>query len=254
VIELWHEWNSVHSFKVRAALAEKGLAWTGRRVELLRFEQLRPEYLRLNPSGVVPTLVHDGRVFLESSVICQYLDEAFPGHSLMPADPAGRAQARAWLKYFDDAVHPEVRRASFALLYTPLLRSLAPAELEARLASHPQPQRAQAFRDAALGKIDRGALRAALDAFARILARIDAALGEGPWLAGEDFGMADVAMAPFAERLEHLGLSRLCAPYPRALGWLRRVLERPSVVRAAAPAEFRFPPPPAGLLEQLLET
>ena len=65
--------------------------------------------------------------------------------------------------------------------------------------------------------------------------------------------MADVAMAPFAERLEHLGLAKLCAPYPRALGWLRRVLERPSVVRAAAPGEFRLPSPPAELLERLLE-
>lgn len=188
MLELWHEWNSVHSFKVRVVLAEKRLDWVERRLELLKFEHLRPEYLRLNPNGVVPTRVHDGRVVLESSVICQYLDEAFPARALMPADPVGRAHARAWLKYFDDAVHPKVRRVGFALLYTPLLRSLAPAELEARLASHPQPRRAQ-----------------------------------------------------------------LCAPYPRALGWLRRVLERPSVVRAAAPGEFRFPSPPAGLLEQLLK-
>jgi len=89
VLELWHEWNSVHSFKVRIVLAEKKLAWTERRVELLRFEHLRPEYLRLNPNGVVPTLVHDGRVILESSLICQYLDETYPDPALLPADPMG---------------------------------------------------------------------------------------------------------------------------------------------------------------------
>ena len=93
MLELWHEWNSVHSFKVRVVLAEKRLDWVERRLELLKFEHLRPEYLRLNPNGVVPTLVHDGRVVLESSVICQYLDEAFPARALMPADPAGRARA-----------------------------------------------------------------------------------------------------------------------------------------------------------------
>ena len=78
MLELWHECNSVHSFKLCVARAEKKLDWTGHRLELLKFEHLQPDYLRLNPNGVVPTLVHDGRVILESSVICQYLDEAFP--------------------------------------------------------------------------------------------------------------------------------------------------------------------------------
>jgi glutathione S-transferase len=60
MIELWHEWNSVQSFKVRVVLAEKDLQWTARRVDLLKFEQLQPDYLHLNPNGVVPTLLHDG--------------------------------------------------------------------------------------------------------------------------------------------------------------------------------------------------
>src|SRR4026207_2005466 len=105
MMELWHEWNSVQSFKVRIVLAEKDLAWTARPVALLKFEHLRPEYLRLNPNGVVPTLVHDGEVVLESSVICQYLDEVFSEPALMPADPYARAQARTWLKVFDEIAH-----------------------------------------------------------------------------------------------------------------------------------------------------
>jgi glutathione S-transferase len=66
MIELWREWNSVQSFKVRVALAEKDLERTALRVELLKFEHLQSEYLCLNPNGVVPTLVHDGKVVLES--------------------------------------------------------------------------------------------------------------------------------------------------------------------------------------------
>jgi glutathione S-transferase len=78
MLELWHEWNSVQSFKVRVVLGEKDLAWTDHRIELLKFDHLQPQYLSLNPNGVVPTLVHDGRVMLESSIICQYLDETSP--------------------------------------------------------------------------------------------------------------------------------------------------------------------------------
>lgn len=253
MIELWHEWNSVHSFRVRVVLEEKALPWTDRRVELLKFEHLRPDYLRLNPNGVVPTLVHDGRTILESSVICQYLDESFAEPALLPREPYGRARARAWLKYFDDVVHPEVRRASFQLLYKPIILALAPAELAARLASHPDPGRVLAFREGAAGEVDFAMLREALGRFAQIVRRIDAALDDAPWLTGMTFGLADAAMAAFVERIDHLGLSRLWEPHLRGLAWQRRVLGRPSVVRSCAPQEYRFPPPPAGVLQELLK-
>jgi len=233
VLELWHEWNSVHSFKVRVVLAEKSLQWTGHRVELLKFEHLRPEYLRLNPNAVVPTLRHDGRVILESSVICQYLDEAFPQPPLLPAEPYGRARARAWLKYFDDVLHPALRAASFELLYRPLLAALPREELERRLAAHPDPKRARAFLDPSPRPVDTTPFEAAI-------ARLEPAL-EHEWLAGKSFGLADVALAPFVERLEHLGFSHFFAA--KTEQWARRLLARPSVIAARAPAEFRFAAP-----------
>jgi glutathione S-transferase len=174
----------VHSFKVRVVLAEKELAWTAHRVELLKLEHLRPEYLCLNPNGVVPTLVHDGKVVVESSVICQYLDETFPEPSLMPPDPYARAQARIWLKLFDDVAHPAIRQASFELLYRPFLARMPAADLELLLARHPDPARAQRFRDAACGAANAAAITDAVLAFRRIIARMDAALKRNEWLAG----------------------------------------------------------------------
>ncbi len=230
MLELWHEWNSVHSFKVRVVLAEKNLPWTGHRIELLKFEHLQPEYLRINPNGVVPTLRHDGRVVLESSVICQYLDETFPEPPLMPADAHGRAKARAWLKYFDDVLHPALRAISFERMYRPLLAALPREELERRLALHPDPKRAQAFLQPSGRAADSAPVKQAV-------ARIEAALA-GDWLAGERFGMADVALAPFVERLEHLRLIDFFGD--RTQGWARRIVDRPSVRAARAPAEFRF--------------
>ena len=245
MIELWHEWNSVHSFKVRVVLEEKRIAWRSRYVELLKLDHLQPDYLKLNPAGVVPTLVHEGRVVTESSVICQYLDETFLSPALLAAEPLARAQARAWLKYFDDEVHGPVRAASFQLLYRPLLAALPREALQARLARHPDPRRARAFLEAANGEADPAALAGALEHFGRIIERIEAAAERRAWLAGESFGLADAAMAPFAERVEHLGLASLWDGAPHAKDWMQRTLDRPSVIAARAPAEHRLPRPQA---------
>ena len=91
--------------KARLALEEKELAWESELLNLQRGDQHQPAYLKLNPNAVVPTLVHDGRVLIESTLIIEYLDEAFPGTALMPAEPYLRAQARLFMKKIDDYLH-----------------------------------------------------------------------------------------------------------------------------------------------------
>ena len=103
--ELYNAPQSTCSQKVRMTLAEKGFPergvdWVDHHVDLGKFEQLDPEYLKLNPNGVVPTLVHDGAVLIESSAIVEYLDEVLPEPPLAAlyrrgADPGG---ARADLR------------------------------------------------------------------------------------------------------------------------------------------------------------
>jgi len=138
-------------------------------------------------------------------------------------------------------VHGAVRIASFQLLYRPLIAALPREALRARLTRHPDPQRAQAFMEAAGGQPDASALAGALERFGRIVRRVDAALQPGAWLVGDAFSLADVAMAPFAERLEHLGLDNLWDGYSVAQDWVRRILARASVLAARAPQEHRFP-------------
>jgi glutathione S-transferase len=252
MIELWHEWNSVQSFKVRVVLAEKGLAWTEHLIELLKFEHLQPDYLALNPNGVVPILVHDGRRVLESSVICQYLDETFPEPALMPGEPYARAQARTWLKTFDDVVHAALRQASFELLYRPLLAKMPPAELEERLARHPNPTRAQRFRDAARGPADTAAIQQAVLSFRGTIGRLDAVLQQHEWLAGAHYSLADVAMSPFVERLDHLGMGDLWKPFPHANRWGAAMMARPAIAGARAPLKYRLAVHAAARLSELI--
>src|SRR4026207_2035940 len=76
---LHHAWRSSASRRVRLCLEEKGLAYESRPVDLAKMEHHTPEYLRINPNGVIPALVHDGRPLYESGTICEYIDEAFEG-------------------------------------------------------------------------------------------------------------------------------------------------------------------------------
>ncbi len=94
MLELYHHGSSVCAAKVRLALAEKGLQWQGHYVDILKGDQFNPEYIKLNPKAVVPTLVHDGYVLQESTVICEYIDDVFAELPLKPADAAGRARMR----------------------------------------------------------------------------------------------------------------------------------------------------------------
>ena len=95
MLELYHNDMSVCAAKVRLALAEKELAYTGHHINLREGGQKKPEYLKLNPKGVVPTLIHDGFVVCESVVINEYLEDAFPEKPLMPKSAQGRARARS---------------------------------------------------------------------------------------------------------------------------------------------------------------
>ena len=101
MIELYHNDMSVCAQKVRFALAEKKLKWEGHRLNLRAGDQQKPEYLKLNPNAFVPTLVDNGIVIIESTVICEYLDDAYPEPGLRPAEAFGRARMRLGTKELD---------------------------------------------------------------------------------------------------------------------------------------------------------
>ena len=105
---LYHFAYSTCSQKVRLALAEKGQDFDSREVNLLAGEQHNPEYVRLNPDHVVPTMVHQGEVLTESTLINTYIDEAFPGVSLRSADPVENYRAAAISHHVDNKLHGKV--------------------------------------------------------------------------------------------------------------------------------------------------
>jgi glutathione S-transferase len=228
MLELYHSVNSVCAQKVRVALAEKGLAYR-EHLMTLRGDQFSPEYMKLNPNAVVPTLVHDGQPLIESSVILYYLDEAFPEPPLMPREPRRRAAVRMFNKLIDEYVHNSCTILTFATAFRPWFAGLSGEEIEARLAKSPSKQRTEYKRDVALRGLESRYVRDAVGYHAKLLDMMDHALEGGPWLAGERFSLADAAAIPYILRLDLLRLARLWDGRPRVAGWYARMRERASV-------------------------
>ena len=147
-IELYNAPQSTCSQKVRLTLAEKGLAFKEHRLKLFAGDQLRPEYLELNPNGVVPTVVHDGTPIIDSSVIMEYLDEVFASPRLSPSDPKTRAEMRAWLRFFEEVPTVAVRYPSYNAAFARHFSEMSEAEFRALAASKP-------VRDVFLAEMDK---------------------------------------------------------------------------------------------------
>lgn len=228
---LHHAWASTCSQKVRLALAEKGLPYEGRVVNLRRFEHLAPEFLALNPDGVVPVLVHDGFVVRESTIINEYLDDSFPEPRLRPRDPVGRARVAAWTRFIDEVPTPAIKVPSFHHNLGPAIRGYADDELAAALARMPNRDTAERWRSAAREGIPQERLAEADRNLRLTLERMESALEKSAWLAGNDYTLADAGMTPFVHRMA--GFPGYALPrWPRVADWYARIRARPSFASA----------------------
>ena len=126
MLYLYQGSTSVCSVKVRVALEEKGLAFDGEVLDLQRGDQHRPDYAKLNPNEVVPTLIHDGELITESSLILYYIDDAFPEPPLMPKPPRQRHSVRMYNKLIDEYVHNSCMILTFATAFRPAFQKIGP--------------------------------------------------------------------------------------------------------------------------------
>lgn len=229
---LYHAWASTCSQKVRLALAEKGLAWEGRLINLRNFEHLTPEFLQLNPDGLVPVLLHDGFMVRESSVINDYLDEVFPAPPLSLPGAQGRARVGMWSRFIDDVTSPAIKKPSFAANMRPYLQSLPADYIESVTQRTPNRATGERWRKTAQEGIPQEELDQANGELRRSLDRMETALAASPWLTGESYTLADVNMVPFVFRMNTLPGYALARDWPRVADWLARVQDRPAFAAA----------------------
>jgi glutathione S-transferase len=226
MLTLYHGRTSVCSVKARLALAEKGVAWDSK-LMTLRGDQFEPDYLKLNPNAVVPTLVHDGKVIIESTVIMHYVDEAFPGPALAPTDPLARAQMRMFEKLMDEYIHVSCMTLTFATANRGHLTKLSPQEMEAELAKAPDPRRSEIKRQVATHGLDAPLVKDALRHHKKLFAMMETMLESSPYLAGDQWSLADAAATPYIWRLDKLKLAPLWKDRRGIAAWFDRVRARP---------------------------
>lgn len=231
MLELYHNINSVCAQKVRMALKEKGQE-PKEHLLTLRGDQNDPEYLKLNPNGVVPTLVHDGQVIIESSLILYYLDDTFPAPPLMPKSPLKRHRVRLYNKLIDEYVHNSCTILTFATAFRPNFLKMPREQWMAEINKSPLKQRAEYKRSVIEHGLDSEYVGYALAQHRKLLAWMAEDLKQGPYLAGDAFSLAECAVIPYILRLELLKLSGLWADYPMIADWWARVRERPTVKAA----------------------
>jgi glutathione S-transferase len=192
---LYHSGLTTCSKQVRHCLREKGLAYESRYVDLFRFEHLSPAYLAINPNGVVPTLVHDGRIVTNSACINEYIDETFPEPPLSPPDALGRARMRQWTWTADDAHHQGARITRNRVLKS-AVEGMTPDEIEMVLKLMPVPARRERWQKMAEGGHSAAEIDVALEHVRFLAGRMEQELTEsGPWLAGTTFSLGDISMA-----------------------------------------------------------
>jgi glutathione S-transferase len=224
--------NSICTQKVLITLAEKAIACEGVEINLFRNEQYDPAYLRINPKGVVPSLVHDGKVVIESTLICEYLDECFPQPRLVPLDPHGKARMRLWSKATDEGLFEATRELSFSAMFRDRLHSMTEEQRQTRFRNVGDPNRRARYESCyALGTESPFVLEG-IAAYERAFKTMEADLAAGgPWLIGGDYTLADINLMPFVARLEYLGLLDLwIGERPHVQAWWLRAKARPGFV------------------------
>ncbi|MBI1204290.1 MAG: glutathione S-transferase family protein [Rhodopseudomonas sp.] len=229
MLTLYNAAHSTCSQKVRICLAEKHLPFEDIRLDLGKAkEHLKPDYLKLNPNGVVPTLVDDGRVVIDSSVICEYLEEKYPEVRLSPDDLVERARMRAWMRFLEEVPTAAVRVPSFNMGFLPRYEGMDRKTFEG-VESDVRPIRKQFYRRMGPNGFKKEDVQASLEQMGNTCARMNAALANGPWLLGDQFTLADIIVAPLIDRIADLGMDDIWTEkYPRVTDWYQRIQTRPA--------------------------
>jgi GST-like protein len=195
-----------NGWKASIALEELGLPYEVHVVNILGGDQKKPEYLRLNPNGRIPTIVDreagDFAVF-ESGAILIYLAEKTG--RLMPADPKGRSRVIQWLMFQMGGIGPMMGQANVFYRYFP-------EKLQSAIDRYQHESR-------------------------RLFEVLDRRLGESEWLA-DDYSIADIANWSWVRTHRWSGVS--VEGLERLQGWMRRMAERPACQRGVE-VPFKIP-------------
>ncbi len=220
-LQLYNAPQSTCSQRVRFVLNAKHLPFSERRLDLFSGDQLKPDYLALNPNGVVPTLVHDAAVVTDSSVIMEYLEEVFgDGRSFIPVDAVARAHMRSLMRFIDEVPAAAIRIPSYNLAFLPHFQAMSEQEFQALADSKPL-RREFILRMGRTG-FPESEMSDALRRLQQTVDRMDIEIetSGGPFLLGHEMSLADISVMPSIVRMDDIRLGRMWAGKPAIQRWL----------------------------------
>lgn len=239
MLKLYRFEGATCAAKVLFALSEKNIPFED--IIIDRHDLAAPWYLKLNPNGVVPTIVHDDNVIIESTVILNYLDDAFDGTPICPEGPLQKARMNYWMRVMDDML-AHLGAATYAMALRQNYLALSGEERDQYYASIPDFDRRTRRRDIVENGLDSQSVQSSVKELKTFQEMVDAELAGKDYLSG-DFSIADISLAAFAWRLEPLGLLDTQSR-SNLRAWWSRIQARPAFQSVTKSA-------PAGLTEGL---
>lgn len=233
------EWKGLHLFnfsqsscsqKVRILLREKGLPYRSREIDLKKLEHTSPWYLGINPRGVVPVLIDDGNVHIESNDILTYLEERYPSEESWIPSAESKRQAALELLEIENALHEHLRVITMGFLAPRKMMAKSEAELDAYLANGPddsyRKRQVEWWREFARKGVSNVQVRKAVLAFHDAFSRLEQRLNNNQWLVTDHPTVVDIAWFINIHRAALAGypLER----HPTVRGYYCRMLVRPA--------------------------
>ena len=217
--------------RVRICLLEKALPFTVRWLNLGLMDQKNPAYLKLNPTGMVPTLLHGGKTVYESNVINEYIDSIYPNPPLVPKDSFGQAQMRMWFAFENDFAKP-FRDAVYETMGKERLQStgISPEKLREEIGKRTGNAVYARFATKVLTTPRDDAIIAdRQELLMEKMALMNERLSDGrAWLCGEQFTLADIALAPRVDMFPIVGVADLYQRFPHIGVFMEKMKARPS--------------------------
>lgn len=202
-LHLYHSGVSNCSMRVRITLEEKGLEWTSHHFDLMKKEHITQEYFGINPNGVVPTLVHDGVVMIESDDIIDYLDKEFPKTPLRPTGEDELAELYRWLKL---ATKIHVKAVKTYIYEKKMKGKMVQSDEEAAIYTKLQtnPELLEFHRKSSKGAFTEEEIADAKETLDKCFSEADALLENADWMIGDRLSLADIAWIPLHFTLKEL--------------------------------------------------
>ncbi len=249
MLELYHWEPALNSGEPLILLKEKCIPFRSRYVDLLKLKQHEPKFLDINPDGQVPVLVHDKKVVTGMSIMLQYIDDVFPKKPLMPADLGDQYQVFFWVKYVEERIAPAISLLGWHRFTRPTLKPAVIAKARKSVRKLP-PERQAVWKQALKDSCADAEIGLARDSLALAVGKLEGALKHSPWLAGQSYSLADIALVFMARAMRNVIPDIMNAKAtPKTWAWLKKLERRKAVndvlalARTAEPDKIFAPGP-----------